>query len=58
MSEERPKPTIEELEALMQRDDLEIEILPDGSIHTVPRGTKNDAKPVVLTSKYMKAEFY
>lgn len=54
----RPKPTIAELEEILQRDDQEIEILPDGSIHAVSRGTKQDAKPVVITSKYAAAEFY
>ncbi len=43
---------------LNSTEEREIEILPDGSIHTVPQGTKQDAKPIVLTSKYMAAEFY
>lgn len=60
MSEDqRPKPTIAELEAILDSPEaLELEILPDGSVHAVPMGTAKDAKPVILTSKYMAAEFY
>lgn len=39
------KPTIEELEKILagNGDDIEIEILPDGSIHTVAKGKAQDA---------------
>lgn len=56
---DQPKPTIAELEAILDSsEELEIEILPDGSIHAVPRGTAQNAKPVIITSKYAAAEFY
>lgn len=59
MSDERPKPTIAELEAILASDeDLELEIQPNGEVRAVPRGTKNDATPTIITSKYAAAEFY
>lgn len=59
MNADRPKPTIAELEAILNDpEEKEIEILPDGSIHAVPKGTKHDAEPRIITSKYAVAEFY
>lgn len=59
MSDERPRPTIAELEAIMNSSEaMEIEILPDGSIHAVPMGTKQNATPKIITSKYAAQEFY
>jgi hypothetical protein len=55
----KPLPTIEELERILSSpEEKEIEILPDGSIHAVPKGTKQDAEVKVITSKYAAAEFY
>lgn len=54
-----PKPTIAELEAILASDGpLEIELLPDGSVHAVPYGTRNDAKvePLTLESALATAE--
>lgn len=54
-----PKPTIAEIEAILSSPEaMEIEILPDGSIRAVPIGTKQDADPKIITSKYAAAEFY
>lgn len=54
-----PLPTIAEIEAILNDpEEKEIEILPDGSIHAVPKGTANNAKPRIITSKYAVAEFY
>lgn len=59
MNNPKPLPSIAELEAILSSPEArEIEILPDGSIHAVPMGTKQDAKPVVITAKYAAAEFY
>jgi len=59
MSDERPRPTIAELEAILDDpEEMDIEIQPDGSIRAVPKGTKQDAKPRIITSKYAAAEFY
>jgi Uma2 family endonuclease len=53
------RPTIEELERILASgEEPDIEIQSDGSIRAVPKGTANNAKPVVLTAKYAAAEFY
>lgn len=58
-SEERPKPTIEELEKILSSGEKpDIEIQPNGSIRAVPRGTAVNAKPLVITYKYAVAEYY
>lgn len=58
-SNERPRPTIEELEAILASGEkLDIEIMPDGSIRAVPEGTAQNAKPRVITHKYAVAEYY
>lgn len=57
----KARPTISELESILRGDSgpQEIEILPDGSIHTVPEGKRNDAEyPSPITAKYAAAEFY
>lgn len=56
---ERPRPTIEELERLLQSGkDMDIEIQPDGSIKAVPLGTKKDSNFKPMTFKYATAEYY
>lgn len=59
---EKPHPTVSiaELEAILRGDcgPQEIEIMPNGEIRAVPFGTKQDAKPEVLTMKYAMAEYY
>jgi hypothetical protein len=56
----QPKPTtIEDIERILASDDEpDIEIQPDGSIRAVPKGTKKDSKPKVITAKYATAEYY
>lgn len=59
MSEEIPRPTIEELERMLASgEELDIEIQPDGSIRSVPKGTAKNATPKVITAKYAQAEYY
>lgn len=59
MSDPKPKPTIAELEAILNDpEERDIEIQPDGSIIAVPKGTANNATPKIITSKYANAEFY
>jgi len=56
---EQTKPTIAELEAILSDpSEMEIEILPDGSIRAVPKGEANNAEVKVITSKYAAQEFY
>jgi hypothetical protein len=41
-----PSVTISELEALMtSHEELDIEVMPDGSIRAVAKGSANNAKP-------------
>lgn len=57
-AEHKPQPTIEELEALLARgDDLDIEIKPDGSIHAVPKGTAQNAKPIIHDLKTVDSSY-
>jgi CHAT domain-containing protein len=56
---DQPKPTIAEIEAILSSPEArEIEILPDGSIHAVPMGTRKDAPHEIITAKYAAAEYY
>jgi len=56
---EKPKISIAELENILSsEEEKEIQIQPDGSIIAVPKGTREDAVPVILTAKYAAAEFY
>lgn len=56
---EHPRPTIEELERMLASNEpLDIEIQPDGSIRSVPKGTANSADVKPITFKYAVAEFY
>ncbi len=48
MSEQAPKkPTIAELEAIMERDDLELTILPSGEVRTQKRVTVHALEDIV-----------
>lgn len=53
------KPSIEEVERILASGEpLEIEIQPDGSIRSVPKGTAKNADVKPITFKYAVAEFY
>lgn len=59
MSNNQPKPSIEELERILASGEIpDIEIQPDGSIRAVPAGTAKDAKVKPITFKYAVAEYY
>ncbi len=59
MSERTSAPTIDELERMLASNDpLEIEIQPDGSIRSVPKGTANNADVKPITMRYAVQEFY
>lgn len=54
-----PKPTVEELERILASGEpLDIEIQPDGSIRSVPKGTAVNADVKPVTHKQAVAEYY
>lgn len=56
MSNERP--TIEELERILASGDEPIQINPDGSVSSVPKGAAVNADVKPITYKYAVAEYY
>lgn len=64
MSEQKKKPTIEELEAILASDNYEIELLSDGSIHSIPKGAlaealrSAEAWQETAAQAYRDVEFY
>lgn len=58
-TDDKPLPTIAELEQILASETEEdIEIQPDGSLVTVPKGTAEKHEVKIITSKYAAAEFY
>lgn len=50
--------TIEELERLLaSKEDLELEIQPDGSIKAVKKGTAQDAAPAVMDIRHLPSSY-
>jgi hypothetical protein len=59
MADERPRPTIEELERMLaSKEELDIQLNPDGSISAVPKGTAVNAEVKPITFKQAVAEYY
>lgn len=55
--DKRPKPTIAELEAILDDDPGSIEIQPDGSVKTVS-GKPEHARPKILTLRKALGDSY
>lgn len=59
MSNDKPKPTIAELEAILNDPtEMDLEIMPNGEVRAVPKGTAEKHEVKVITSRYAVQEFY
>jgi hypothetical protein len=59
MSEEKTRPSIEELERILASNEpLDIQINPDGSVTAVEKGTAVNSTPKVLSLKEVSATYY